>query len=331
MSLQISKDETAIYDRQIRVWGFEAQARMKNSSILVLGTSGLSIELMKNMVLAGVGQIIVVDERSVELGELGSNFYINFSDQGKMRAEVCVEKLKLLNPKVSMLAKTSFTPELLEGQHLVCHADATLDEMVKILVKVINFQLENESNLSFQRHQIYFRKYIWHVGISFFDLVAHKCKVAETIDETCYVSLSQSFKTTFAKGTKKQLLRKLSPTFILNKVILDFCNAEKCRPSQSPEDLAMLKNMLEKVVLDFFPVNEKLQKEVLASFNSAIPFYNIIPLAQGELAPCTAIIGGIMAQEALKIVSAKDKPINNIFVYNGLDGEGLVHQLAPEE
>ncbi|KAJ9079908.1 E1 ubiquitin-activating protein aos1 [Entomophthora muscae] len=93
----------------------------------------------------------------------------------------------------------------------------------------------------------------------------------------------------------------------------------------------MLKNMLEKVILDFFPVNKKLQKEVLASFNSAIPFYNIIPLAQGELAPCTAIIGGIMAQEALKIVSAKDKPINNIFVYNGLDGEGLVHQLAPEE
>ncbi|KAJ9079907.1 E1 ubiquitin-activating protein aos1 [Entomophthora muscae] len=132
MSLQISKDEAAVYDRQIRVWGFEAQARMKNSSILVLGTSGLSIELMKNMVLAGVGQIIVVDERSVELGELGSNFYINFSDQGKMRAEVCVEKLKLLNPKVSMLAKTSFTPELLEGQHLVCHADATLDEMLEM-------------------------------------------------------------------------------------------------------------------------------------------------------------------------------------------------------
>lgn len=58
--------------------------RMKRSSVLVFGTSGLSIELMKNLVLAGVGHLIVVDKKIVQSGELGSNFYINSADQGKL-------------------------------------------------------------------------------------------------------------------------------------------------------------------------------------------------------------------------------------------------------
>ena len=34
---QLSTEEEAIYDRQIRIWGHEVQQKLKDSKILVLG------------------------------------------------------------------------------------------------------------------------------------------------------------------------------------------------------------------------------------------------------------------------------------------------------
>ena len=44
----------AVYDRQIRLWGHEAQNRIQTSKVLICGVSALSAEVSKNLVLAGV-------------------------------------------------------------------------------------------------------------------------------------------------------------------------------------------------------------------------------------------------------------------------------------
>lgn len=41
------------YDRQIRLWGKNAQNRMSKAKVLVFGMRGLSVEICKNIVLAG--------------------------------------------------------------------------------------------------------------------------------------------------------------------------------------------------------------------------------------------------------------------------------------
>ncbi len=43
-------------DRQIRLWGKTAQKRMGEAKILVFGLRGLSVEICKNIVLAGEDQ-----------------------------------------------------------------------------------------------------------------------------------------------------------------------------------------------------------------------------------------------------------------------------------
>ena len=43
----LTAEEAAVYDRQLRVWGVEAQQRMRSSKVLVLGCRGAAIEVRR--------------------------------------------------------------------------------------------------------------------------------------------------------------------------------------------------------------------------------------------------------------------------------------------
>ena len=47
----------------------------------------------------------------------------------------------------------------------------------------------------------------------------------------------------------------------------------------------------------------------------------------GVLVPICAIVGGIVSQEIIKIVSKKDDPIVNSLYYDGLSGAGIIENL----
>lgn len=42
-----------------------------------------------------------------------------------------------------------------------------------------------------------------------------------------------------------------------------------------------------------------------------------------EISPVAAIVGGILAQDVLRTLSAMELPIQNWFYYNGLDGKKI--------
>ena len=43
--MALSKQESALYDRQIRLWGVAAQQRMRDSKILIVGMTALAAEV----------------------------------------------------------------------------------------------------------------------------------------------------------------------------------------------------------------------------------------------------------------------------------------------
>ncbi|KAG6385952.1 hypothetical protein SASPL_154835 [Salvia splendens] len=100
---ELTEQETALYDRQIRVWGADAQRRLSKSHILVSGLKGSVIEFCKNIVLAGVGSVTLNDDRLVTEELLTANFLVP-SDRnvytGKSLAELCSDSLKDFNPMV---------------------------------------------------------------------------------------------------------------------------------------------------------------------------------------------------------------------------------------
>ena len=56
---------------------------MRNSSILISGIRGLSNEVCKNLVLAGVGSVTIIDHNVVTEEDLGAQFLVTEQDVGK--------------------------------------------------------------------------------------------------------------------------------------------------------------------------------------------------------------------------------------------------------
>jgi ubiquitin-like 1-activating enzyme E1 A len=79
----ITEDEAALYDRQLRLWGVEAQNRMRNSSVLLYTFRGVAAEIAKNVVLAGVGNVTLLDDKAVTEEDLGANFFLRENEVGQ--------------------------------------------------------------------------------------------------------------------------------------------------------------------------------------------------------------------------------------------------------
>jgi amyloid beta precursor protein binding protein 1 len=50
------------YDRQVRLWGAHGQRKLGTCTVIMLGTGAAGTETLKNLVLPGVGTIVVVDD-----------------------------------------------------------------------------------------------------------------------------------------------------------------------------------------------------------------------------------------------------------------------------
>lgn len=61
----ITEDEAALYDRQIRLWGVDAQRRLLSSRILIIDMKGLGAEIAKNLVLGGINSLTLLDSNDV--------------------------------------------------------------------------------------------------------------------------------------------------------------------------------------------------------------------------------------------------------------------------
>lgn len=119
---ELTEQETALYDRQIRVWGVDAQRRLSKSHILVSGLKGTAIEFCKNIVLAGVGSLTLNDDRSATDELLSANFLVPQSEDNyhkKCLAELCCDSLKDFNPMVRVSVKkgdlSSFDVDFFDG------------------------------------------------------------------------------------------------------------------------------------------------------------------------------------------------------------------------
>jgi len=147
------------YDRQLRLWGANGQRALSNSRILLIGTSAAGTETLKNLVLPGVGEFVILDEASnlspvIESSSSSlysydmSNFFIplsiaNDSSSGDCMeverqccANVASDLLQELNPDVrgrfdavSTSLKDVDYEEYTKGYTLVIAADVGLSTL----------------------------------------------------------------------------------------------------------------------------------------------------------------------------------------------------------
>lgn len=71
------------------------------SNILISGMNGTGLELAKCVILGGIKNVMIHDNKKVKLVDLSTNYYLTENDIGNNRI-ICCEKLKELNPYVQV-------------------------------------------------------------------------------------------------------------------------------------------------------------------------------------------------------------------------------------
>jgi amyloid beta precursor protein binding protein 1 len=84
----------------LRLWGDHGQKLLENAKICLINATALGTEILKSLILPGIGSFTVVDGEKVTDEDIGTNFFIESDSIGLSRAQVATQNLLELNPDV---------------------------------------------------------------------------------------------------------------------------------------------------------------------------------------------------------------------------------------
>ncbi|CAO1622211.1 unnamed protein product [Sympodiomycopsis kandeliae] len=365
---QITEEEAALYDRQIRLWGSEAQSKMRQARVLITPfQGGLAIETAKNLILAGVKEIMLLDDGAVNEYSLAAGFVWREEDVGKKRVEAAYDRLASLNPhvKITPIAQAPDLSNILSELNKDSQGGSPLSSLVytnsnpfapsslpvsdlELLSSScrslgIRFHLSSSQGLNgyiFQdlgeKHSFLVEKVITQRD-SKNNLVEKKWNELST---SSFVTLSdsiqdisKSWQKSKSKSTNRRKLRNsqsLWANFALWSLLAqkeDYKGPEDILPSTI---LAAMTTELEKHNLDLttlFSASDCDADEWIQEY-----LLNTIPAhtdQPADFAPTTAVLGGILSQEILNAIGNRGQPkVENWMLWDGLAGQGAVFRVG---
>ena len=96
---------------QLKNIGKSGQLKLRNSKVLCVGLGGLGTPVCTYLVKAGIGEIGIIDGDVVELGNLPRQILYSENDVGKLKVDVCKEKLHQLNVDCNICCYSEFLTE----------------------------------------------------------------------------------------------------------------------------------------------------------------------------------------------------------------------------
>ncbi|MHA2121680.1 MAG: ThiF family adenylyltransferase, partial [Promethearchaeota archaeon] len=92
------------FDRQKRIKGWD-QKKIVNAKVMVIGVGATGNEVVKNLVLAGIGTILIIDYDLIELSNLNRCVIFNTKAAKKKeyKVDVVKEACNILNPEVEII------------------------------------------------------------------------------------------------------------------------------------------------------------------------------------------------------------------------------------
>ncbi|XP_050036555.1 SUMO-activating enzyme subunit 1 [Dermacentor andersoni] len=326
---ELSQEEASIYDRQIRLWGLESQKRLRAVRVLVAGLNGLGAEVAKNLVLAGIKSIMLLDSHNVTAEDFSSQFMVERGDVGKNRAHSSKAYTKNLNPMVevdsedgNLLNKND--DYFLKFDIVCCTESLSTEDLVKVNTQCHNLGVK------------FFCGHVWgFFGYYFSDLIQHaytqevlklarpvgpspakkpKTEDTNTVIQkvmTC-VPLSRALQVKAGKASTG-LDRKTSPLFFLLHVLLRFYDKHRVDPCES--DREEMVKLRDEVAADLAVDKERIPERLFNAISK-------------EMCATSAVVGGVLAQDIIKVASCKDPPLKNFFLFDGIECCGLQENIG---
>lgn len=349
--MSISADEIALYDRQIRLWGVQAQQMIRNANILLIGIKALGSEVAKNLVLAGIGSLAILDSENVVEEDLGSQFLITEEDIGKNRAEAAAVELKKMNPRVNITV---------DQETIMAKMPQYFAAYNIVITTGQNFEMASTINMSCRMFNVKFYAADLHgmYGYIFSDLIIQPFVIERAIQSniaTKQGTAETSTRMVLAVSTKREnnktqeivtkqemycpmLLANSSPLpkeatrtrraklrvpalISCLRALFEFQKQSGGRlPSGNPQDLALFTKLAGEKHGELQLPMETLKSSILRSFLQNLGT---------EIPPTAAYLGGQLAQDVINVLGQREQPLQNFLVFDGDDFQSQIHSLQP--
>uniref|UniRef100_T2M420 SUMO-activating enzyme subunit 1 n=1 Tax=Hydra vulgaris TaxID=6087 RepID=T2M420_HYDVU len=332
----LTEEEAAVYDRQIRLWGVEAQQRLRNAKILVVGLSSLGNEVCKNILLAGIHHMTMLDDTILSKEDFNYQFMTNDEKIGINKAEAYLPRCKELNPMVDIVidkdSVTCKTDSFFSKYDLVCMTSGSGQDQLKIN------EICHRLGIKFICGGVFgFYGYIFSDLTSSHVYTEEKPKIVEAVignlkkensectdpdyeeKETSFCSLSEALSVPLFEGKSLRQAKQISKVYLVMRVMFEYHTKYKTYPTEikSSHEIEQLLEVRNEV-FEKLKIDNDLLSDDFPSLVSCI------------LYPVNAVVGGVLSQEVIKAVSGRDAPHNNFFFYDAHATSGVVEYISPK-
>ncbi|KAJ3373294.1 hypothetical protein GGF31_000727 [Allomyces arbusculus] len=336
----VTGEAAQIYDRQIRLWGHAAQARMRSACVAVLGGAarGLAAEAVKAMALAGVGKLVIVDHANVTPTASAANFFIA-KEGGERAAEVVAAGARVLNPLVDVEARTD-----VDVTRVVTEDDRERVRAVLASVDVAvlcDVPVPVAITINIMARQLGVKTFfaaVWGFNaVLMADLLEHTF-LHESSESSAdkdgdpivtrqritlaFPTLTEALAYSLAtKMPPRQLKKSVTPTFLTFLAVIAYMREHNGRHPDLAQEA------------DRDAVRAAMAEQA-KQHGVAVPDVDVTALERLlhgstlELAPVCAVAGNLLAQEVLKTVQGKQRPLSNLMIYTTAGGAGSVWNLG---
>ncbi|KAJ6619532.1 hypothetical protein B0H10DRAFT_2026134 [Mycena sp. CBHHK59/15] len=320
MNATLTEEEVGRLDRQIRVWGFEAQQRpvvMRNATILVVRLKGTATEVIKNIVLSGIGKLVIMDGEDVVEEDLGSGFFFRDEDVGKKRVDAAKDRIESLNPLVTVETITTYAgleglafDTTIQDVDLVCVTDWDRDGLIRMNEACRRSKKPFYAGGTYGLLGYIFCDLLHHDYVAPNDRSAPKETQKNIKLSATYPPLSEALHHRWTGLTKRQT-KELNPAVVFAILAIWEYQTRHGQLPTGSGDVAELQSIANAMI----SVADVKSRSVSAT-------------ASHEFSPVCAIVGGMLAQDVLKTLAARDPPIANFFTFDGNTGAGTVCRMS---
>jgi ubiquitin-like 1-activating enzyme E1 A len=302
---QKAPTESDVYDRQIRLWGAESQAKMKNSKVLYIHVTGTSTEVLKNMVLAGVAATLC-DPRPMEAMDLAPHFFSPLKSAKKVKynsvahaVQPLVEDLNMLLGKCDILDKqlSDLNEEDLKAFTVIVASQIPLSEATRLA------QLASQNG-----RQFYFADCFGYCGAAMMDVgkdfqyrpeQGKKILAPQPLKE--YVPFSSLVDVPLHQAVNR--FHKQPPkVYVFYRCLLEYQAKTGKWPSQGDFDVSIFQDYLKAQQVTTITDDE------LQALGKA---------GMAQVPAVCAVLGGMLGNEIIKVISGKGEPANNTILLDG--------------
>jgi ubiquitin-activating enzyme E1 len=302
-----------LYDRQIRTYGYDAVTKITTSSVLIYGLSkGLGTEIGKNLSLGGIKNIYLYDDNDIIIDDdLETGFYYNQNDLGKSKTNLLINKFQELNPYINVKSVDNFK----QLQHVTILINQSID-----LINIVNKYTRSINSKLICVFSKCIDSIIFvdageeHIINDIYSEIIDPVEINNISHDGIITCISHNFQTNDyikfdnLKGENLDYLK-------INKFQIEIINKSTFKLKNYKQNNSIVINGTINLVKNPIITNNKTFETFILE-NNLINNWLINEQINCELIPVVSLIGSITSSEAIKLITNKYTPINQIFNWN---------------